>query len=155
LPVRYGIEKRWLRYRHRETPCRDVRPEDRAERGRLEVAGVSYGRVALNFFLGVAAVVLVLAAGWLLFPLAGVLLASNAFGLRDRLVACFPAAGRFRPLHLALSNAVGEGLHQARQAAQCLTDDDPQHHTVLQLMAYLSTSIERLQAARAMVQRRA
>jgi hypothetical protein len=57
--------------------------------------------------------------------------------------------------HLALANAVGEGLHQARQAAQCLTDDDPQHHTVVQLLAYLSTSIERLRAVRALVQRRA
>jgi hypothetical protein len=60
-----------------------------------------------------------------------------------------------RDEHLALANAVGEGLHQARIAAQCLTDDDPQHHTVVQLLAYLSTSIERLQEARAMVSRRA
>jgi hypothetical protein len=29
--------------------------------------------------------------------------------------------------HLALSNTVGEGLNQARQPAQCLTDDDEQH----------------------------
>jgi hypothetical protein len=57
--------------------------------------------------------------------------------------------------HLALANAVAEGLHQASQAAQCLTDDDEQHHTVVQLLAYLSTAIERLQAARAVVQRRA
>jgi hypothetical protein len=36
-----------------------------------------------------------------------------------------------RAEHLALANAVGEGLHQARQAAQCLTDEDPQHHAVV------------------------
>jgi hypothetical protein len=60
-----------------------------------------------------------------------------------------------RDEHLALANAIGEGLRQARQAAQCLTDDDEQHHATLQLLAYLSTSIERLQDARAMVQRRA
>jgi hypothetical protein len=62
-------------------------------------------------------------------------------------------ADRPQDEHLALANAVGEGLHQARLAAQCLTDDDLQHHTVVQLLAYLSPSIERLQAARAMVQR--
>jgi hypothetical protein len=54
-----------------------------------------------------------------------------------------------------LANAIGEGLHQARQAAQCLTDDDEQHRNLVQLLAYLSTSIERLQAARAMISRRA
>ena len=62
--------------------------------------------------------------------------------------------------HLALANAIGEGLHQARMAAECLTqaralDPDPQHANVVQLLAYLSTAIERLQAARSIVQRRA
>ena len=56
---------------------------------------------------------------------------------------------------LAMANAIGEGLHQARNAAQCLTDQDSQHENVVQLLAYLSAAIERLHAARELVQRRA
>ena len=56
--------------------------------------------------------------------------------------------------HLALGNAVGAGLFNARMAATCLTDPGPQHENILQLMTYLTTAIKELQTARAMVQRR-
>lgn len=57
--------------------------------------------------------------------------------------------------HLGLANALGEGLYQARMASQCLTGagQDSQRETVVQLLAYLSTAIERLQVARGIVQR--
>jgi outer membrane biosynthesis protein TonB len=68
---------------------------------------MSYARSVLIFGAGLAAVVLILVAGWLILPLLGVLLAINAAGLRERLVSRFPAVGRLRPLHLGL--VVGGG----------------------------------------------
>jgi hypothetical protein len=57
------------------------------------------------------------------------------------------------PEHLELVNAVGSGLHDARLAAQCLTDPAPQAEDVVQLLAYLSRSIRRLESARSLLQR--
>ena len=54
--------------------------------------------------------------------------------------------------HLALGNAIGAGLHDARLAAQCLTDPGPQAENVAQLLAYLNGAIQRLSAAREVVQ---
>jgi hypothetical protein len=54
--------------------------------------------------------------------------------------------------HLALGNAIGAGLHDARLAAQCLTDPSRQAENVAQLLAYLNGAITRLSAAREIVQ---
>src|SRR4051812_26230872 len=43
--------------------------------------------------------------------------------------------------HLAIANGIGGGLHDARMAAQCLTDPDPQHEYTAQFLAYLSGAI--------------
>ena len=55
--------------------------------------------------------------------------------------------------HLRLTNAVGGGLHDARLAAQCLTD--PDHHTTspTQFLAYLTRAIGQLELAREVMQR--
>ena len=55
--------------------------------------------------------------------------------------------------HLRLTNAVGGGLHDARLAAQCLTD--PDHHTTgaIQFLAYLTRAIGQLELARELMQR--
>ena len=53
---------------------------------------------------------------------------------------------------LALANAVGAGLFNARMGAKCLTDPGPQHENVLQLLTYLTTAINELQKARAIIQ---
>ncbi len=66
----------------------------------------------------------------------------------SELVAQLPEAE-----HLALGNAVGAGLFNARMAAQCLTDPDPQHQNVLQLLTYLTTAISELASARELIQR--
>lgn len=58
------------------------------------------------------------------------------------------------PEHLRLGNAIGAGLFNARMAAQCLTDADPQHEQVLQLLAYLSAAIRELSAARDLIRQR-
>ena len=58
------------------------------------------------------------------------------------------------PEHLRLGNAIGAGLFNARMAAQCLTEPDPQHQDVLQLLTYLSTAIRELSAARDLIQQR-
>jgi hypothetical protein len=50
--------------------------------------------------------------------------------------------------HLAL----GAGLHDARLAAQCLTDPGPQAENTVQLLAYLNGAITWLSAARDVVQ---
>jgi hypothetical protein len=55
--------------------------------------------------------------------------------------------------HVALANGIGGGLHDARMAAQCLTDQDPKHEYAAQLLVYLNSAIEHLAAARAIVQR--
>jgi hypothetical protein len=55
--------------------------------------------------------------------------------------------------HLDLGNAVGAGLFNARMAAKCLTDPDPQHENILQMMAYLTTAIRELSKARELIQR--
>ncbi len=55
--------------------------------------------------------------------------------------------------HLALANAVGGGLHDARLAAQCLSDPGPQAEDAVQLLAYLSRSIRQLEAARDILHR--
>ena len=57
--------------------------------------------------------------------------------------------------HLALADAVGDGLDQVTHAAQCLTEQDSQHQDVAQFLAYLSTAIRQLEAARDLVRRRA
>ena len=58
--------------------------------------------------------------------------------------------------HRDLVNAVGAGLHDARLAAQCLTDPGQRHSGhVAQLLAYLSGAIRQLEEAREMVRRRA
>jgi hypothetical protein len=54
--------------------------------------------------------------------------------------------------HLALGNAIGAGLHDARLAAQCLTDPGPQAENVAQFLAYLNGAITWLSAAREVVQ---
>jgi hypothetical protein len=56
--------------------------------------------------------------------------------------------------HLQLANAIGSGLHDARMAAQCLTDPGPQAHTVPQLLAYLTRAITELSSARELITRR-
>ena len=55
--------------------------------------------------------------------------------------------------HLDLANAVGGGLHDARLAAQCLSDPGPQAEDAVQLLAYLSRSIRQLDAARDILRR--
>jgi hypothetical protein len=55
--------------------------------------------------------------------------------------------------HLALGNAIGAGLHDARLAAQCLTDPGPQGENTVQLLAYLSGAVRSLEQARELVQR--
>jgi hypothetical protein len=42
--------------------------------------------------------------------------------------------------HLALGNATGAGLFNARMAAKCLTDPGPQNENVLQMLKYLLIS---------------
>ena len=56
---------------------------------------------------------------------------------------------------LVLGNAVGAGLRNARLAAQCLTDPDQHSQDVLQLLAYLTTAVTELEAARELVRQRA
>ena len=56
--------------------------------------------------------------------------------------------------HLLLANAIGAGLHNARLAAQCLTDPDQHSEDVLQLLAYLKFAITELEAARGLVRQR-
>jgi hypothetical protein len=53
---------------------------------------------------------------------------------------------------LTLGNAVGAGLFNARMGAKCLTDPGPQNENVLQLLTYLTTAINELQTARAIIQ---
>ena len=55
--------------------------------------------------------------------------------------------------HLDLGNAVGAGLFNARMAAKCLTDPDPQHENILQVMAYLTNAITALSKAREIIQK--
>lgn len=55
--------------------------------------------------------------------------------------------------HLALGNAVGAGLFNARMAAKCLTDPGPQNENILQMMTYLTTAMTELQKARDIIQR--
>jgi hypothetical protein len=51
-----------------------------------------------------------------------------------------------------LANALGAGLHDARMAAQCLTDpEDHASRNVVQLAAYLTQAIESLETARSIV----
>lgn len=57
--------------------------------------------------------------------------------------------------HKHLAELIGAGLHDARMAAQCLTDPGPQSETVTQLLAYLTRAIAQLQQARELVSRRA
>ena len=58
--------------------------------------------------------------------------------------------------HLRLANHVGAGLFNGRHAAQCLTDAGTRHHaTVPQLLAYLTTAIRELDAARALIREHA
>jgi hypothetical protein len=57
--------------------------------------------------------------------------------------------------HKALANAIGAGLHDARLAAQCLTDPGAHAEDVAQLLAYLSRAIRELEAAREIVRPRA
>ena len=54
--------------------------------------------------------------------------------------------------HLALANRVGAGIHAARHASQCLTAaGTPHHETVPQFLAYLSTAVRELEAARQII----
>jgi len=55
------------------------------------------------------------------------------------------------PEHLLLANSIGAGLHNARLAAQTLTDPDHQSEDVLQLLSYLTGAITELEAARDLV----
>jgi hypothetical protein len=48
-----------------------------------------------------------LLGGWLILPLAGLLVGLNAFGLRAKLAGRMPAVSRLRPLHLGLLVGVG------------------------------------------------
>ena len=57
--------------------------------------------------------------------------------------------------NLTLANAIGAGLHNARLAAQCLTDPDRHSEDVLQLLAYLTGAVTELEAARELVRQRA
>jgi hypothetical protein len=57
--------------------------------------------------------------------------------------------------HVALVNHLGAGLHDARLAAQCVTDPDPHSENVVQLLAYIGRSISRLEEARAIIRPRA
>lgn len=57
--------------------------------------------------------------------------------------------------HLAIADAIGAGLFNARHAAQCLTDPGPQTENVVQLLAYIATALEALESAREIVRRRA
>ena len=57
--------------------------------------------------------------------------------------------------HLLLANAIGAGLHNARLAAQCLTDPGRHAEDVAQLLAYLSGAVRQLEAARELVRQRA
>lgn len=56
---------------------------------------------------------------------------------------------------LALAGAITKAIHPARLAALSLSDEAERERGVVQLLTRLSAAIERLQAARAMVQRRA
>lgn len=56
---------------------------------------------------------------------------------------------------LALTNALGAGLHDARMAVQCLTDPDRHSENVMQILTYVNRSIEQLEAARDLIRRRA
>ncbi|MCC7106259.1 MAG: hypothetical protein IT307_14050 [Chloroflexi bacterium] len=55
--------------------------------------------------------------------------------------------------HLRLANAIGAGLHDARVAAECLTDPRPRAEEVLELQFYLSRAIRHLELARQLLQR--
>lgn len=55
--------------------------------------------------------------------------------------------------HLALGNAVGAGLFNARMAAKCLTDPGPKNENVLQMLTYLTTAVNELTKAREVIQR--
>jgi hypothetical protein len=54
---------------------------------------------------------------------------------------------------LALANALGAGLHDARMAAQCITSPDSHSEHVVQLLAYLTRAIGALNVARDLVRR--
>jgi hypothetical protein len=56
--------------------------------------------------------------------------------------------------HLDLTNAIGAGLHDARMAAQCVTEPTPQTQDVPQLLAYLTSATRQLEDARYLVRRR-
>ena len=53
-----------------------------------------------------------------------------------------------------LANAIGSGLHDARLAAQCLTDPGPQAQTIPPLLSYLTRAINELSTARELITRR-
>ena len=55
--------------------------------------------------------------------------------------------------HLDLGNSVGAGLFNARMAARCLTDPEPQNENILQMMTYLTTAIHELSKAREIIQK--
>ena len=57
------------------------------------------------------------------------------------------------PEQRRLTNAVGGGLHDARLAAQCLTDPDRHTTSPTQFLAYLTRAIGQLELARELVQR--
>jgi hypothetical protein len=57
--------------------------------------------------------------------------------------------------HLALVNNIGGGLHDARLAAQCVTEPGRHAETVPQLLYYFTHAIDQLEAARELVRRRA
>jgi hypothetical protein len=54
---------------------------------------------------------------------------------------------------LALGKAIADGLSNARLAAMCLTDPDPQGDKVLEMLTYLTTAIRELSNARELIQR--
>jgi hypothetical protein len=56
---------------------------------------------------------------------------------------------------LVLVNNLGGGLHDARLAAQCVTEPGRHAETVPQLLYYLTHAIERLEQARELLRRRA
>src|SRR5205823_11095511 len=58
------------------------------------------------------------------------------------------------PDHLKLANSIGSGLHDARMAAQCLTDPGPQAETVPQMLSYLTRAIAELSSARELIKGR-
>jgi hypothetical protein len=56
---------------------------------------------------------------------------------------------------MTLLDDVGGGLHDARLAARCLTDPGRHAENTVQLLAYLTGAVERLEHARDLVRRRA